>query len=340
MLTAAVLTAALAACGSATTGGSDASPHPAGTTTAGPDAGGPAVTIALSAPTSSGELVFSGVNSRPSSIRGQTVALTNDRPTAQVITAATLSGPAAAAFTVGTMRGPRTLAPGQTSSLTVRFTPSRSIVGPVTASLTVTVQGSAPVVIGVYGLAAVGRYGSNEPSLSAVLATVGHPVDVGATTLILGTQDTLLGAEVAAPLFQAAGGPVTLTPVARYSPDEPLPYGWYEPRPAGAAPVQHRIGVLAPGQEQTLDPQHSGGTLIDAGGAPFGLFVHSDLVHRDTSTQEQLNTGPIKHAARVYPLHDRAGSAVRNGYVVAFEDNRNGDYQDYVYVLQGVRPAP
>lgn len=43
---------------------------------------------------------------------------------------------------------------------------------------------------------------------------------------------------------------------------------------------------------------------------------------------------------RTYPLKDRAGAAIPNGYLVCFEEAANGDYQDYVFTLYNVKPAP
>ena len=52
----------------------------------------------------------------------------------------------------------------------------------------------------------------------------------------------------------------------------------------------------------------------------------------------RLNTG-VPHAARIYPAKNRAGIAIPNTYLVAFEDASNGDYQDYVFEVSNVRVA-
>lgn len=43
------------------------------------------------------------------------------------------------------------------------------------------------------------------------------------------------------------------------------------------------------------------------------------------------------HRVRSYPVKDRQGQ-VNNKYLVAFEDATNGDYQDYIFILNNVIP--
>ena len=43
---------------------------------------------------------------------------------------------------------------------------------------------------------------------------------------------------------------------------------------------------------------------------------------------------------RTYPLKNRAGQLVPNSYLVGFEEAANGDYQDFVFVLENVVPVP
>ena len=156
---------------------------------------------------------------------------------------------------------------------------------------------------------------------------------------MLGTGAAPIGDEIGAPLFRrAAAGAVTLRPVARYSPDEPVPYGYYAH--AGATPTLNPIGVMSMGQEQTLLPGVDPGSKsdFDPGDAPFGLY---GTANKHTAyTEDALNATGVRHAARSYPLKDRAGRPVVDAFLVGFEEAANGDYNDYVFVIGNVVPVP
>jgi len=197
----------------------------------------------------------------------------------------------------------------------------------------------ATVEIGLWGLATKAAQGENEPPLKQIVDTLGYAINVGGTNLSLGTGASPIGDEVRAQLFRRATvAAVTLRPVARYSPNEPIPYGIYTP--AGTNPTLRQVGVIQLGQEQTLLPTVEPGALtqIDPGDMPFGVYT-SSKVHK-VYTEDALNTGTVKHAVRSYPLKDRAGKPVPNAYLVCFEEAANGDYQDYVFVLGNAVPAP
>ncbi|MGI8747502.1 MAG: hypothetical protein ACR2J4_03990, partial [Deinococcus sp.] len=67
----------------------------------------------------------------------------------------------------------------------------------------------------------------------------------------------------------------------------------------------------------------------------FGIYSDKNLyATKPDFTLDRLTRGPISHPFRVYPLKDRAGQAVP-GYLLALESNKNGDYQDAVFVLTG-----
>ncbi|MBC8132671.1 MAG: hypothetical protein H7X95_06790 [Deltaproteobacteria bacterium] len=58
-------------------------------------------------------------------------------------------------------------------------------------------------------------------------------------------------------------------------------------------------------------------------------------------TENALNIPAAQsHRVRVYPLKDRAGVRVPNSYLLGWEEAGNGDYQDFVFVLKNVNPAP
>jgi hypothetical protein len=46
------------------------------------------------------------------------------------------------------------------------------------------------------------------------------------------------------------------------------------------------------------------------------------------------------HRYRIWPLKDRAGNAIANSYLIALEEATNDDYQDMVFTISNVKPAP
>ncbi|HET6147191.1 MAG TPA: hypothetical protein VFH68_06630 [Polyangia bacterium] len=196
------------------------------------------------------------------------------------------------------------------------------------------------------GLATAGRAGENEPSLAEVVEALGYAVDVGQPSSGLAgpsrsaaaTPARTLGEEVPMPLFtRATPTPVALNPVARFSADGPRPYGPYKVKNAVATP--ETLATLAAGQHQTLNPEleSDGAASFDPGEATFGLWVKAGK--RTVYSEDQRNSGPDKHAARVFPLHARGGAPIPNAYLVAFRDGADGAFQDYVFVLWNVKPA-
>ncbi|MGB3798597.1 MAG: cadherin domain-containing protein, partial [Lewinella sp.] len=254
-------------------------------------------------------------------------------------------GPFASQYT---FTGPTslTLAPGESTSYQVTFAPSlnSSDLGYQEARMTFTGNGNAGegFSVGLHGLKKAGFEGGEEPPLQDVVDALGIGINVGWTGLTSNTNPSPMGEEVLAPLFEAAGpGRVGITPVARYSPAERLPFGWYT-NLAGDISL-NEVGVqLGEGDlpnAQTLYPAVEEGTAnsFDPLGAFFGIYVKSNTFNRVNYTEDVLNSG-IAHRSRVYPVRDRAGELVANSYLVTFEDATNGDYQDYVYVLTNVKP--
>jgi hypothetical protein len=50
-------------------------------------------------------------------------------------------------------------------------------------------------------------------------------------------------------------------------------------------------------------------------------------------------TTPV-HRYRVWPLKDRAGNPVENSYLIALEEATNDDFQDMIFTISNVQPAP
>ncbi|MFC4455911.1 choice-of-anchor D domain-containing protein [Deinococcus sonorensis] len=279
------------------------------------------------------QLVFSGVSTQASAV--QTVQLTNTGTGPLTISAWTLTGTDKDSFVlVSPPATPLTVAAGQVVSLQVQRKPTASV-GVLQANLSV--EGRS---LAIRALSTKGEQGDNEPPLYQIVEALGYHINGLPNQLLLGTTSARVGEEISAPLFQKAGsGPVTLTPVARYSPDAPLPFGYYTP---GSTPTLHQTAVITTGQEQRLYPAlQSGSTSFDPGSVSFGVYVAATSYGPSTTyTQDSLNTAAVKHAVRVFPLRDPAGTTLSGQYLLAFEPSKNGDYNDYVFVLSNVTPLP
>lgn len=288
------------------------------------------------------ELVFSALELTTSP--SQTITVTNTGTGVLEITGASIVG-----SDFGQTSAPINLLAGESTNVDVTFTPPDIVADPDPRAFTaqleiVTTSGNASVDL--YGVANSAYGGSGEPPLADVVSTLGYGFDVGWTQLTNNasspaTAPVAVGDEVLEPLFQKAGsGNVTMLPVARYSPSEELPYGFYVPDGSSTPPTT-QVGALQTGTaeaQQLFPPIVSGGTTFDPGSDGFGIYVFSNSFGRTNYTEDSLNTGGVAHRARVYPMADRAGNPIANSYLVAFEDASNGDYQDYVFVLTNVEP--
>jgi hypothetical protein len=288
------------------------------------------------------EKIFSGVKGTTSAT--QAVVVSNSGSASLHLTSASLTGPNPSAFTlVSPPSLPRTLAPGQSVTFNVAFKPGQTV-GALSAFLRLLSDAvDEPTLnVGLYGLSAKGEQGSNEPTLNNIVKTLGYDLNVGSTGLLLGTGPEPIGDEVLVPLFvKATTGPVTMTAVARYSPDDLLDLGFYTKN--GGTPVRTKVLTIALHQEQKLNPSTvAGGTAsFDPGEVTFGFYSGpTSYAERNTYTEDSLNPppAPLRHAVRIYPLKNRAGQLVENSYLVCMEPAKNGDYQDYLFVVTNVKP--
>ncbi|MDQ3534641.1 MAG: Ig-like domain-containing protein, partial [Bacteroidota bacterium] len=293
------------------------------------------------------ELIFSGLKTNISPPK--VVPLKNNGTSALTITGLNIEGKNSTSFELKNVPAfPITLQPQEVLNIEVIFNPSGSV-GSLEAMLKVFTNNStlADLNIGLYGLSANGLEGNNEPPLHNIITTLGYKINVGGTALELSTGSELIGDEVYAQLFQKVGaGNVEIIPVARYSPLEQLPFGFYHKQNDNIELTQ--VGVLSgeTPQHQTLFPQMlSGNNFFNPGTKIFGIYTKSTSKTHTTYTEDFLNPGNgpnngIKHLVRVYPLKDRQGKAISNSYLLGFEEAMNGDYQDYVFIIKNVRPVP
>jgi hypothetical protein len=194
------------------------------------------------------------------------------------------------------------------------------------------------------GLSMPGLEGRNEPSLHTVIEAIGITTDIGWQDLAQHTRNELQGEEIRATLFEKAGdGPVTMTPVARFSPPFALPFGYYLESSEG--PRLKQVGILADSgrfhQHQTLMPRVvAGETAFNPAGEQFGIYVVSPThISFSEDIWNQLRyPGNTAHAVRVYPARNGPGGLIKDTYLICFEEASNGDYQDYVFTLSNVRP--
>ena len=273
-----------------------------------------------------------------------TVTITNDGTTDLVISDVSITGEFASQFSLGESAG-ATIPAGSSKDYTATFAPTNNDdFGYQEAALVFTNNSTndPEFEVGLHALKKPGYEGRNEPALQDVVDALGIGINVGWTTLTNTMAPTPQGEEVLVPLFISAGpGEVTITPVARYSPAEPLGFGWYTN--VDGTINRNQVGVLSDGldQAQTLFPERNAGSdAFDPQGAFFGIFNDSPRFGF-SHTQDQLNntaTNGSQHRARVYPNKNRDGSIIANSFLVTFEDANNGDYQDYCYILTGVAP--
>jgi hypothetical protein len=151
--------------------------------------------------------------------------------------------------------------------------------------------------------------------------------------------------EVAAPTFERLDPtkPVTLRPLARFSPAGLVPFGWYEPTKIAGRTT---AGTLAMQPDpQTNDkarmlepPLMSGSSSFEPSAAKFGIWMAPAGVGLLTSNDADGFDG--QHRVRFFTLHDPQGVVVPGSYLVGGEEAKNGDYQDYVFELTNVKPSP
>ena len=294
------------------------------------------------------ERVFSGVKNTTSEAQGVAVRNTGTAPLR--ISNASFTGPNAGAFRLaGSQSFPIVVASGESATINVQFAPGGTV-GALEAALSIASDDPDEPTsdVGLYGLSANGEQGANEPTLQDVVNTLGYPFkahSLSGNPLTFGTNADLKGDEVTAQYFRKAGsGNVTIKPIARYSPDEALPFGWYTGATKAEA-NERTVATITQGQMQTLNPKivSGGGNSFDPGNTAFGVFTNSETNFKRKTYQNDAfnvgNSGGVAHAARVYPAKDRAGQLIANTYAVTFEDASNGDYQDYVFLVTNAKPA-
>ena len=292
----------------------------------------------------------------------RTLTLTNGGTDAVNVTGLTISGTDAAQFALADS-APSTLAPGQTRTLSLTFTPDG--LGPQLATLTVANSGGASLEVPLGGLGVKGQGGGNEPSLQYILDTYGLGIETGdedPSTIGITDEDSngpVGEAEVAGEFYRKAdpAQPVTVQVLAAFGVDNtPVTEFGYKATGAGGAQTEVLSLSGEPGlNEQRLNPAvtptsgtaSSNGTVtFEPGTGEFGLYSfwpgNQFFDERTVYSESALNTFPnaIPLHVRTYPLPGEA-----NAYVVATEEfNRTSsgaenDYNDIVVIIRNVVPG-
>lgn len=235
---------------------------------------------------------------------------------------------------------------GKNGKFTAVFIPGVDFIGIARAKLnTLNAAGKTVANINLTGLSTKGLEGENEPSLTTVTDALGYKINVGWTTLANHSKPELQGDEIPYQLFKKAGkGKVEIIPVARYSPDFELPFGYYVNN--AAMPVKHEVGVLAKTKQfpehQCLFPAIAKGTnAFDPGNEEFGFYATGPSHTAWTEDVWNMLMYPANavRAARIYALKDVSGKAIANNYLLCYEEAKNGDYNDYVFVVKNITPV-
>jgi hypothetical protein len=251
-----------------------------------------------------------------------------------------ITGTQAPYFEVLSVNPPRT--PTTSAKVVFIFQPPANFVG--VAQATVQFQGT-DLKIEINGLSTQGLEGENEAPLEEILQALGMKINIGWSTLANHLRPELQGDELNPSLFTKAGhGEVEMIPVARYSPDFLLNFGYYVNNQRG--PQQSQVGILAKAadipEHQTLYPALANGkTSFDPGDKTFGFYAISpqhSLYSEDLWNMLYYPTHAA-HAVRIFPVKDSNGKSVPNSYLVCMEEAANGDYNDYVFLVKNVKPV-
>ena len=282
-------------------------------------------------------VALSAVKDKPARVARLQISNPLDRPLPAELS---ITGSDAAAFTANS--GKMVLAAGESMEVEVRFRPTHGA-GRYSAGLRIgTAEQGAFVVLQGIGLDAF--EGKNEPPLQSIVHALQIPLDVGGTTLELDTDAAAIGGGVAARAFVSAGtDKVRVTPLARFSPPGVTPFGFTV---IGAMQVE--TGSLA-GSDEIADahqclfpPLVEGGDHVEftpPAAAPFSFWMQGPKYTSSTVPGESEGA-TIKHTARIYPVSHFQGRAMENAWLVGFEEAANGDYQDAVFLIENVKPAP
>lgn len=282
-------------------------------------------------------LSLSAVEDKP--VRQGTITATNplDHP---LSTSLSITGKDADAFSTTT--NSMSLGGGKSAEVTVHFKPVRGA-GRYSAGLRIGTPDQGTFVL-LQGIGLEAFEGKNEPALQEIVHALGIPLKVGGTKLELDTKADVIGDGVAVPYFaKAENGKLKITALARFSPPGATPFGYVV---KGTTELSE-LGKLADSTDvadahQCLHPPLEGGSMTVEFEAPevgFALYMKARQ-YTSFTDPAQPSEAKIPHTARVFPVTHFGGQPIANAYLVGFEEAANGDYQDGVFLIENVKPAP
>lgn len=257
------------------------------------------------------------------------------------ITDIKITGKDAAFFKIQSQK-PKQVSSARSEAVIVQFKPAAQFMGIARAALEIK---GPNLVVSLTGLSTQGLEGENEAPLSAIVQALGFETQVGWNTLAHHWRPERQGDELAPALFKkATDAPIECIPLARYSPDFLVNFGYYTSTPSG--PLQHQVGVLAKAgsypEHQTLFPAlASGKKSFDPGNGVFGFYAisPSHTAYSEDIWNILFYPGHATHAMRIYPLKGMQGRVPDNTYLVCIEEATNGDYNDYVFLVKNITPV-
>lgn len=286
----------------------------------------------------------------------RTVTITNSGPGPLTVSAIALGGANPDQFVLSGLPAlPAVIAAGGTASFLVAFNPASAVISAASVNISSDDAATPVFTIPLRGLGTDGLGGANEPSLQEILNLYEIQVNVGdddITTNVINSDTALrkaplLGDEVSIQKFQKAGaGNVTITPLAVFGPTANNPVtamGWYISGNVSLSTELLTVSNSPASNGQTVNVNAAGSFSFDPVADTFGFYSRWPFFsNRRLNSEDALNTfsGSIPHHVRVYP-YKKNGTVTANAYIVAFEEDVSGfDYQDLIFVVQNVKPAP
>ncbi|HEV2292878.1 MAG TPA: carbohydrate-binding protein [Tepidisphaeraceae bacterium] len=299
------------------------------------------------------KMVFNDPTTSGSQTQQLTVRNTGTGPLVLGTDAFTLTGADASKWTLTRPALPRTLQPGESVQVAVKFTASAVRIYNATLVVKTSDENTPTINVVLRGLGTSGVGGSNEPSLQRILDLHQIPINTGdndpLTSVLYDASNPLNtpNDELTIPRFVKAGsGPVTMELLASFGASTggtAFRVGHYTP---GNPTDKTQLFTISSAHEQSVAPVANGATSFDPGAAAFGLYADAPKFgDRSVYSEDVLNTwdpdATNRRKVRVYALKDGNGTIVPNAYVVAFEEAEyhTPDNQDVVYILRNVKPA-
>ncbi|MGB0370099.1 MAG: hypothetical protein ACPGN3_02020 [Opitutales bacterium] len=193
--------------------------------------------------------------------------------------------------------------------------------------------------------------GKNEPTLDSIFWCLGVSEDAGGEYLSLDTEGDTIGSSIPVSGFRVAEGysEITVSLLARYSPKGNPELGFLNSENGAPTPIGRMANVSREYRDahQRLFPPFEDPDAVLWNGRhrkvisseecpPSFNFYYAGKHFRASTIPGEAKGAKIKHTARVYPVESLLGNAVKNAYLICFEEAKNGDYQDAILLIEGI----